>query len=667
MRSTALIGVLAALCAVATTAPAEVRKFSEAVDGKIVLTSSNLATWDVRNDTGTDPSTPTGRCASGSPGLSVHDAVLKLDTVDRGDAFDGAFALWVNDQRFVAPDTVDVTDQSLTAGPVSLAGLQVTVEYSALQFTPALRVLVTFENPTDVPFEGTVVLGSNFGSDAATAERGRGEPSRNWFVTSDSATNPGDPVILMVTGGPEPFAASGLFTILGRLSTTAEAFDCAGTAGRETNAPLFVPPRQTVRLLEFVLLTSTNAEAISAGEAFDENPPLDAAMMAGITPEQSLSIVNWSFAKTVALTGGGASWFFTGLEGTSNGLPTGGKCGPVPGFGMLDAGTTNPLQLDAFDGALLLFVDDVSLPPATSVFEDAGRLELEAVTSSGLEVTLTHAALESSPTLRTLVQVGNPTAAVVSTKIALATNFGSDGNTIIRSTSDGDVAIGGADRWAITSDDQAPPDADPVSTHVVAGPGAPVLPALDTNVFECSGGATANGLLATYDLAVGPGETRTLLLFNQLHSLVEDATIQVAAFDDSPSPRDALLEGLDATTLTSVVNWSLCRGTTFPDALCRVGGLEREIFFLGAPDPVGDKLGIRVGAASSAIADAEAVLGRRRVSKRLLKKAQASLLGFEKVLQSKKAKAVVAEATRVRLAATSAEIRATVKALAALK
>jgi hypothetical protein len=55
------------------------------------------------------------------------------------------------------------------------------------------------------------------------------------------------------------------------------------------------------------------------------------------------------------------------------------------------------------------------------------------------------------------------------------------------------------------------------------------------------------------------------------------------------------------------------------------------------------------------------------VMKKLLEQAQASLTAFEKVLMSKKAKAVVAEAARARLAATSAEIRTTVKALAALR
>lgn len=76
MRSKELIGVLAALCALATTAPAAVRKFSDEVDGRIRLTSDSLATWEIRNDTGNAPATPIGECSPGSPGLSVGDAVL---------------------------------------------------------------------------------------------------------------------------------------------------------------------------------------------------------------------------------------------------------------------------------------------------------------------------------------------------------------------------------------------------------------------------------------------------------------------------------------------------------------------------------------------------------------------------------------------------------------
>ncbi len=666
MRSKALIGVLAALCAMATTASAVVRKFSDEVDGKIRLIVPGQATWEIRNDHGTTPATSKGECAPPAPGLSVGEAVLVANNVNRPDAFDGAFALWVNEERFVAPDAVEVTDRVLSAGPVALSGLQVTVEYRAMPSTPTLRALLTFENPTNAPINVQFVLGTNLGSDANTALRGKATPSENWHVTSDSDTDPGDPVVLMVSSGPEPFGTSDVFAIGERFATHAETFSCATVDGREFEGDLFVPAGQTVRLLQFVRLAGTNDEGVNAGAVFDQNPPLNDELMEGITPEQSLSIVNWSFFSSAALTGGGASWFFSGLNGTSNGLPTGGECGAIPGIGLFDAGVVAP-NFDAFDGGLLLFVDDAPLPLSNDVVsEDGTGVRVEAVTLSGLDVRLTYEALQSSPTLRTLVEVSNPTAAAVSTKVALATNFGSDTKTLIRSTSDGDAAITSADRWAITSDDQGvAPNADPVTTHVVAGQSAAVLPAVDTDVFDCSGDPTGNGLLATYDLSVGPGETQTLLLFNQVHTLIEDATTDVAVFDETPGPGDALLTELDSTVLTSVVNWSLCRRTTFPDALCRVTGLQFVVFRAAIADPVGDKLGVRLGVASNAIEDAEAALGRRSAVKKLLKKAQASLKAFEKLLNSKKGKAAVAEATRVRLAATSAELRTTVKALAA--
>jgi hypothetical protein len=667
MRSKEFIGVLAVLCALATTSPAEVRKFSDEVDATIRLTVPFQATWDIRNDVGTDPATPMGTCGLGFPGMSVVEAVLVANNVNRPDAFDGAFALWVNDERFVAPDAVDVTDQVLSAGPVALSGLQVTVEYRAMQSTPTIRALLTFENPTNAPIEVPFVLGTNLGSDAKTELRGKALPSDNWHVTSDSDTDPGDPVVLMVSSGPEPFGTSDVFAIGERFATGDETFTCGGTKdGRQFDGVLFVPAGQTVRLLQFARLAGTNAEGVNAGALFDDNPSLDDELMEGITADESLSIVNWSFFSSVALTGGGASWFFSGLNGTSNGLPTGGECGAIPGLGLFDAGLFAP-SFDAFDGGLLLFVDDAPLPLTTPISPSpsGGEVQVGPATMSGLEVMLTHTALQSSPTLRTLVQVTNPTTAAVSTKVALATNFGSDTKTIVRATSDGDDAITAADRWAVTSDDQTSPTPDPVTAHVVAGQNAAVLPAIATDVFECSGGTTANGLLATYDLSVGPGETKTLLLFNQVHTVVADAITDVAVFDETPGPGDAILADLDSPTLTSVVNWSLCRQTTYLDALCRVGGLQLDTFRAAPAGPVGDKMLDRLGAASSAIEDAEAALGRRGTVKKLLKKAQASLKAFEKVLKSKKGKAVVAEVARVRLTATSAEIRTTVKALAA--
>jgi hypothetical protein len=669
MKSKVLIGVLAALCASASTAPAITRKFSEEPDRTFRVIVPGQATWEISNERGTISGAPNGVCDPGAaPGLSVAEARLVANGVDRPDAFDGAFQLWVNDEPFVAPDAVEVTDRVLSAGPVALSGLQVTVEYRAMSSTPTLRALLTFENPTSAPIIVPFVLGTNFGSDGNTALRGEALPSENWHVTSDSDTDPGDPVVLMVSNGPDPFASSDVFAVGERFFTRAETFSCSTTDGRELGGTLSVPAGQTVRLLQFVRLAGTNAEGGNAGAIFDENPSLDDELMEGITPEQSLSIVNWSFFSSAKLTGGGASWFFSGLNGTSNGLPTGGECGAIPGIGLFDAGVSAP-NFDAFDGGLLLFVDDLPLPLTNEVFfEDGTGVGVEAVTPSGLEVRLTYEALQSSPTLRTLVEVSNPTAAPVSTKVALATNFGSDDKTLIRSTSDGDAAITSADRWAITSDDGGGPNPDPVTTHIVAGPDAAVPPAISTDVFDCSGSNTGNGLLATYDLSIGPGETQTLLLFNQVHTLVDGATTDVVIFDENPAPRDAILEELDSTVLTSVVNWSLCRRTTYPDVLCRVGGLQLDTFRAAPAGPVGDKMLSRLGAASSAIEDAEALpLGRRGALKKLLKKAQASLKAFEKVLKSKKAKAVVPEAARVRLAATSAEIRATVKGLGVLQ
>lgn len=666
MRSNALIAVLAALCALATPSQGAVRKFSDEVDGKIRLTIPGQATWEIRNDTGTDPATPNGECATpDAPGLSVGDATLVANNVNRPDAFDGAFALWVNEERFVAPDAVDVTDGVLTAGPVALSGLQVTVEYRGMDFSPTLRALLTFENPTNAPIEVQFVLGSNFGSDAKTALRGEALPSRNWHVSSDSDTDPGDPVVLMVTTGPDPFAAFDVSAVVDRFAIRAETFSCATTDGRELVGDLLVPAGQTVRLLQFVRLAATNAEGVDAGAIFDTNPSPDDELMDGITREQSLSIVNWSFFRSARLTGGGASWFFSGLNGTSNGLPSGGKCGAIPGIGLVDAGVSAE-NFDAFDGGLILFVNDVPLPVTDEIVsEDDTGVGVEA-TMFGLDVALSYEAVPSSPTLRTLVRVSNPTDEVVSTRIALATNFGSDEKTIVRATSDGDDAITAADRWAVTSDDRTSPTPDPVSSHVVAGVNAAVLPAIDTDAFECSGGPTANGLIATYDLFVGPRETQTLLLFNQVHAEVEDATADVTVFDENPSPGDDLLARLDGTVLTSVVNWSLCRRATFPDVLCRLVGLRQVVFDAATPDlRVGDKLVNLMSAADNAIEAAEASSGRKRAAKKQLKKAQASLAKFEKVLRSKKGRAAVAESFRVRMTATSAELRTTLKALAA--
>lgn len=665
MRWTNASTIMIALLGMVATAPAATMTFSGAPSNELKLHSGSHATWRISNTGGTNDGLPTGTCAGGTlPGLSVNDAEFEPAGANKTDAFDEAFALWVDDARFVAPDSVDVTDDTLTAGPVSLSGLEVTMEYRALQSSATLRALVTFHNPTSAFIAADVALATNYGSDGNTVEFGSGTDG-GWNVTSDSATTPSDPPVLLVSTGSVRDLVESSIPIS---STTSTVFACpAGLAqGRQVRGRIVVAPGRTSYLLQFAELAATNQDAVTAGATFETNPSLGSELMSGITKEQSLAIVNWNFFGEFDVTGGGATWAVDGTNGTTNGRATGGKCSLQFAVGITEAKTA--AHTDAVDGGLVLFVDDQQVPVTASVKQTDQTVTVGPTTLSGLDVSLRYTALQDAPTLRTLAVLHNPTAASVTTSIQMATNVGSDNKTVVQATSSGDTTIATGDAWAITSDDGTALPPDVVNTHVFTGPGTPrITPTISDRVFDCSDDTAPNGVLATFALTLDPGQTQVLMLFNQLHDTVQQATDAVSDFvilNDS-SQDEPLYAGLDDVTRASVVNWSVCGNRTYPDVSCRMAGLLADTTGSGADGPVLDKLLARLAVAKEAIgrSGVSVIASKAARTKRTNKITVASLKAFEKILKSKKAKTTFGDAVRTRLAATSAEIRATIKQL----
>lgn len=665
MRGTAVLAMMIAMVTWTATAPAATVRFSDAPSNRIELSSGSFATWKVSNMAGTTGGVPTGACSDDLPGLAVFDASFDPGGLNKPDAFDHAFALWLDNVQFVAPDAVDVTNDTMTAGPVTMSGLEVTMEYRAIQSSATLRALASFHNPTDAFVSAQLLLATNLGSDSNTAQRGAGIAG-SWRVTSDSDTMPGDPPVLLVRGGSDQGLHESFVPVVLHENST---FPCySGGQGEQLRGRLTVAPGATVYILQFTRLAATNAEAIAAGATFETDPTLDSDLMADITRVQSLAIVNWNFLGEFDVVGGGARWGIDGTNATTNGRATGGECSAMPAVGVADARVLSPVASDAFDGGLVLFVDDHQIPITTNITQVDQTVTVGPTTLSGLDVTLRYTALQDSPTLRTLVILHNPTNAAVTTSIQMATNVGSDDKTLVQATSSGDTSIDSGDTWAITSDSEVPPS-DAINTHVVAGPGAPKLPpTISDRVFDCSEAQAPNGVLATFALTIDPGETQALLFFNQIHTTVEQATDAVGDFvflDDSTLD-DPLFAGLDSPTLTRVLNWTLCHETRYPAVGCRLEGLSADAGDTGTAGAVLDKLLARLAAAKAAIDKAgtnATTTTKAARTKKSLKAAVASLKTFEKLLKSKKAKATFSDAERTRLTATSAEIRATIKQL----
>jgi hypothetical protein len=253
------------------------------------LTGGASSSWFIDNTGGTSNGLPSGGVCDTSPGLTIGDASAPFG----GDAFDRAGIIWINNAIFVAPAVVDLTGQTLTAGPVAMAGLNVTQQYHATPSTATLRNLVTLQNPTGGPITVTLTLTNNWGSDSGTIIRGTSsgdlvfDLTDRWEVTSDGSDS--DPVNTSVYFGPGAPAVT-------PSSVAPTVFDCANTPGGLVNFTVTVPAGATRYLMFFHRLTDTTPNALADAPSFNTNPPAGSELLDGLT--DLANIVNWAFAAT---------------------------------------------------------------------------------------------------------------------------------------------------------------------------------------------------------------------------------------------------------------------------------------------------------------------------------------------------------------------------------
>ncbi|HEX4943011.1 MAG TPA: IPTL-CTERM sorting domain-containing protein [Usitatibacteraceae bacterium] len=267
---------------------------------QVEIPGSDLTNWVIVNDGGTSTGAPfTGTCSL-APGLSIVDAGGPLDA---NDAYDNAYNLYVNGAAFVAPPLVDFTGTTMTAGPVAMSGLNVTVQYYFSPLSAVARLLYTMQNPTDAPIAATVQIPVNFGSDAGTVieTTSSGDvvvsTADRWVVSSDGV--PGDSVNLTVMAGPGAVAVP-------LSAVTRTVFTCSGAQGLGMTYNLNVPAFASQSVMLFAGLEGVNANnntvasATTAAALFDSNATLQADWLDGMNAGQLAQVVNWAFPAVVA-------------------------------------------------------------------------------------------------------------------------------------------------------------------------------------------------------------------------------------------------------------------------------------------------------------------------------------------------------------------------------
>lgn len=242
--------------------------------------------WSITNTGGTDTGAAfTGSC-SYQPGLTIQDAT---SAGDDSDAFDNAYQVWVDGAVFVAPGTVDLTGTTLTAGPVSMSGLNVTVQYWFDTASAVGRILVTLQNPTGADIATTVQIPVNFGSDSSTV----------YEATSSGDTTMTTADIWAVTSQGSS-AEYNTTVVPGTTAVQTTVFNCAGTEGLGSTYNVTVPAGQSRSVMVFAglgAITSTTdslAGAVSAAALFNTLDSVVAqGWTSGMTAQQLSEVVNW--------------------------------------------------------------------------------------------------------------------------------------------------------------------------------------------------------------------------------------------------------------------------------------------------------------------------------------------------------------------------------------
>ena len=286
-------------------------------NGSIEVNGGEGSQWLVFNNSGTSNALPAGGICDGSPGLGILDALIPdglpvdgfcsgapgLGVVEavvgtQGDAFDNGLTVFVNNQQYVSPDTVDLTGTTLSSGPVSLSGLNTSVQYYASPTNATLRTFIRLNNPTTNPITVPVTVASNFGSDSGTQiiSTSSGDTTfttaDRYLITDGESTSGGAPTNTSVVAGsgtPQtlPSAVSNTVT------------ECFGTEGVLVTYNVTVPAGQTRSLLLFHQLNGTPTQATTDVGAFNDNTTLAATdFLAGLSEAELATVVNFDFSTT---------------------------------------------------------------------------------------------------------------------------------------------------------------------------------------------------------------------------------------------------------------------------------------------------------------------------------------------------------------------------------
>ena len=206
---------------------------------------------------------------------------------------------------------------------------------------------------------------------------------------------------------------------------------------------------------------------------------------------------------------------------------------------------------DAFDGGGMLKVGGTTFKDGDGQGDLVGQsLSTGPVKAGNLRVSRTDTALATSPTLRSVIGLRNPTNSSVSTTVIWDNGLGSDGAEAVRASSDGNKSFTAADRWVVSSDSATAPHDPPVTAALFGKQGAVTANA----VLDAPGGTGC--ITVSFRVSVPAGSTRYLMLFLEMHSTNDKAARSAGKFNDRNLSSD-LLSGISSKIKQRILNWNV--------------------------------------------------------------------------------------------------------------
>lgn len=235
----------------------------------------------------------------GATGSSAYGISEATTVGGRSDAFDSFAGITVNGVSFNQPnDEVDLTTTGAgtflnTISPVSIGGINTSLDYFMSADSPTLRVFGTFTNTTANLLSAAIAYGGNLGcdgnctiEDSSTGDNAFQSALDRWFITSDGPSD-SDPFLTFVRFGPGGQLASSTPAV------PSEDFD-GDVDGFADIWTLSLDPGETKSLMWFVNFNDSLAAAQAGTPVFNDLSTLGAAgLLAGLSPTQIGQTANW--------------------------------------------------------------------------------------------------------------------------------------------------------------------------------------------------------------------------------------------------------------------------------------------------------------------------------------------------------------------------------------